>query len=203
MTLHHKTSVNKLPYQILLFVWSILLTPISLAIFVFTSSFASPVAFPGIFVLWAAMIGSVTDEDSSKINWKQRFEQWIAMPLFATFVQALIFGSSLWASIIFLNAWFLLSRAFAAFVIPLWAAADQKDWKEFRKTLGIFLGGAPVLLLLFLPVIVAILSSIVDSTTRLAGTSEPLQKSLLALAILGLLIDITFQSRPRNNPKAR
>ena len=80
MTLHHKTSVNKLPYQILLFVWSIFLTPISLAIFVFTSSYASPVAFPGIFVLWAAMIGSVTDEDSSKINWKQRAEQWLSSP---------------------------------------------------------------------------------------------------------------------------
>lgn len=201
MTLHHKTSVNKLPYQILLFVWSIFLTPISLAIFVFTSSYASPVAFPGIFVLWAAMIGSVTDEDSSKINWKQRAEQWLFFPLLATFIQALIFGSSLWRSIIFLNAWFLLSRAFAAFVIPLWAAADQKDWKEFRKTLGIFLGGAPVLLLLFLPVIVAVLTSIMDSTTRLAGTNETLQKALLALAILGLLIDIAVQSRPRRSQK--
>lgn len=194
-TIASKLSNNR--YELLIFVWSILLTPISLAIFVFTSSYASPVAFPGIFILWAAMIGSMTDEDVNKINWKHRFEQWIFVPLIATLIQAAVFGSSLWNSLVFLNAWFLLSRAFAAFVIPLWAAANQKDWKEFRKTLGIFLGGAPLLLLLFSPVIVAVLSSVVESTTRLAGPSEPLQKILLALAILGLLVDIALQSRPQ------
>ncbi len=186
----NKASEKKLPYQVLIFVWSILLTPISLAIFVFTSSYASPMAFPGILVLWAAMIGSMVDEDASKINWKQRFEEWIFIPLLATLVQALVFESSLWGSIVFLNAWFLLSHAFAAFVIPLWKEADQKNWKEFRKNLGIFLGGAPVLLLLFLPTMVAVLSSIIDSTTRLGGASQTVQKVLLAMAILGLLLDV-------------
>lgn len=187
---------NDFPYRLALFLWAILFAPLSLGVFVFTSSHFTPLALPGILIVWAVMVGNMTDEDPDKINWKKRFFHWIAFPIVATLVQALIFGSSLWLSVVFLNAWFMMSRAWAAFGMLLWDAADRKNWKEFRSILWTFIGGAPVLMLLYLPVTFTVLMSIVDSTSRIAGENELLKKNLLALAILGLLVDIVLQSRP-------
>ena len=188
--------VNRLPYAIFIFLWAILFAPISLGIFVMTSPHGGPLGLMGILILWIVMACNIIDEDPYHIDWKKRFEHWIFFPLVATITQAFIFGSSLWLSIVFLNSWFMMSRAWAAFVIPLWDAADRKDWKEFRVTLFTFIGGAPVLMLFYLPATYTVVMSIADSTSRLAGSNELLQKGLLALGLLGLLLDIALQSRP-------
>ncbi len=52
-------------------------------------------------------------------------------------------------------------------------------------------------MLLFVPDTYTVLMSIVDSTTRLAGSNETLQNILLGCAMVGLLVDVVFQSRPR------
>ncbi len=202
--MHARTIASKLAdirYELIIFIWSILLAPISLAVFIFTSPHAHPMALAGIGVMWVAVIGGMTDEDSGRRDWKKRFEQWVLWPLIATFIQALIFRSSLWHSFLFLNTWWMVSRGLAGFVLPVRESYEQKNWKEFKSRLLTFFGGAPIMILLFIPVIGPVVFSILESSAFLANGNESLQKALVAATIIGLLLDVTVHSKPKSYSK--